>query len=188
METPLLSILICSVPSRCYEFLPNLLRVLNPQCNYKEVELLILTDNRKMSIGEKRNKLKSIAKGKYIVYIDDDDMISDNYVREILLATKNNTDCILFNEWKTVNDREGKIIKYSINYINMKWDNLVTYKTPNSRMAIKKELVENIDFLHQNNNEDDEWGERILPLLKTEFVIDKILYFYKFDLDNTTVN
>lgn len=188
MKTPLLSILICSIPERTYKYLPELLRVLNPQCNYPEVELLILTDNKKMSIGEKRNKLKDLAKGKYIVYVDDDDLVSDNYVREILLATKKDTDCILFDEWKTVSEKEGKLVKYSIKYSNMKWDEKIMYKTPNSRMVIKKEIVENINFLHMNNYEDDEWGLRILPHIKTEFNIDKILYYYKFDLDNTSVN
>ena len=38
-----------------------------------------------MSVGEKRNKLIHMAKGEYFSFIDDDDLVSEEYVDQGLL-------------------------------------------------------------------------------------------------------
>lgn len=180
-----LSILICSIPSR-YDKLLRILNILSPQCNKEQVELLVITDNRKRSIGEKRNDLKNLAKGRYIVYVDDDDIVSTSFVRELLIGIKYNKDCIVFKEEKIIGNIK-EIINYSISYdsIIKKIGNNV-YKKPNSRMCIKKDLVEDINFVNENTQEDDIWGNEISSRLKSEHTIDKVLYYYTSDYNNTS--
>ena len=80
-----LSILVCALEKR-EEFHKTLMPVLGTQkAAFKdEVEILVEIDNGEKSIGTKRNLLLERAKGDYIVFIDDDDMISDTYVSRIL--------------------------------------------------------------------------------------------------------
>ena len=80
----LLSILIATVPTRTETFLPRILAELNRQCHGKDVEVLYLGDFFNMTVGKKRNHLLSISSGLYTTFVDDDDMISENYVDRIL--------------------------------------------------------------------------------------------------------
>ncbi len=55
---------------------------------FSETELEIYSnDNVNISIGEKRNLLLDVAKGKYIAFIDDDDSITEHYFKEIRKGT-----------------------------------------------------------------------------------------------------
>jgi glycosyltransferase involved in cell wall biosynthesis len=182
-----LSILVLSIPERWDKML-KLLNILRPQCNKDDVELLILTDNKKRTIGEKRNEIMSLAKGDYIVFVDDDDMVSNDFVRELLLATRENKDCIVFKELKSKRGRTDMTIHYSINHGDVAktvGDNI--YKKPNSRMCIKRELVKNIKFIDANVSEDDQWGLDISSVLKSETIINKTLYYYFSDYNSTSI-
>ncbi len=173
----ILSILICSLNERI-NYLSSLLQILNPQLlGINDVELLILTDNENMSIGEKRNRLKKMAKGKYIVYIDDDDLISNDYVREIYRACLKEKDCVVFNESRIDINKNEYVLKYRLN-INRDVEHRYE-KYPNSRCVIKKEIADKFDFKNISMDEDDSWGLMLKPYLLTESVIDKVLYFYR---------
>ena len=87
-----LSILICHVPERA-EKLERLMDVLRPQLN-DGVEVLIETDAREMTIGAKRNLLLEKAKGQYVCFVDDDDLVPPYYVAKILEAISKHPDCI----------------------------------------------------------------------------------------------
>ena len=78
-----LSILICTLPER-KAYLARLLGILSPQVIQGKVE--VLTDDTPRGVittGQKRNNLLNRAKGKYIVFIDDDDMVPGHYVNRI---------------------------------------------------------------------------------------------------------
>ena len=47
-----------------------------------EVEVLTELDDGTRSIGEKRNALVESAGGEYVCFVDDDDMVSSDYVGE----------------------------------------------------------------------------------------------------------
>jgi glycosyltransferase involved in cell wall biosynthesis len=51
------------------------------------VEHLILMDNKRRTVGEKRDALLRAAKGNYVAFVDDDDFISPDYVSLILEKT-----------------------------------------------------------------------------------------------------
>ena len=79
---PLLSILISAIPSR-WEMARKLFEGLTRVADQR-VEVLLLFDNKRRSVGEKRQALLDIARGEYVTFIDDDDLVAPGYVSEIL--------------------------------------------------------------------------------------------------------
>ena len=79
------SILICGIPERYHTVQPLLFSLLERQsvARMADVELLYLLDNKRRSVGAKRNALLGEARGEYVSFIDDDDMVSGEYVRRI---------------------------------------------------------------------------------------------------------
>lgn len=69
------------------------------------VEILTLTDNKQRSIGAKRQALLNLAQGKYIAFLDDDDVPSHNYIeRAVSLQMMGLIDVITFNQYVSIND------------------------------------------------------------------------------------
>jgi glycosyltransferase involved in cell wall biosynthesis len=174
----LLSVLIPTVPWR-EEKLQRLLRRLDPQVTRNDVELLVLRDNRSMSIGEKRNKLRTIARGRYLAFVDDDDMVADDYVATILAQVFAGFDVINF----FVNVKghgPSKVCRYGL---TLQHANLETeyHRKPNHLMVWKRELATSVPFVDTSFGEDTLWAEAMGKLAKTEQTIPRVLYTYQFD-------
>lgn len=173
-----LSILICSLEERKEEFLSRILSILVPQIQNKDVEIIILTDNGEMPIGSKRNMSLDVANGKYVCFIDDDDIVSDKYVELVLSKIKDNPDVIVFNAIVTTNGSDIKMARQGMEYVYGEVDG-VYYRLPNHLAIHKKEtMVER--FMDVRTGEDDEWALRRLKEIKTQSRIDEILYHYDF--------
>lgn len=184
-----LSILVLSTHTRRNTFLPKSLEMIYGQLekspHKNEVEVLYLIDNRCMTVGDKRNRIKSIATGEYITFVDDDDRISDNYINEIIAATDYGTDVITFK--CQVSDRSGitKMCFYSNKYKHDFDFGNNCYRIPNPRVVIKKEIAESVQFQNISLGEDYYFGLDIKPLIQTEYFIDKVLYYYDFNESTT---
>ena len=87
-----LSILIPSLEER-RKTLEQLKTELANQIGKRNVEVLSLSDNRQMSIGQKRNMLLTQSTGEYVAFVDDDDMVSPDYIEKVLNALTKNPDC-----------------------------------------------------------------------------------------------
>ena len=83
--TKLLSILTPAVPSR-FGQIEKLMLELHRQIRDLPVEHLVLLDNKRRTVGEKRDALLRAARGEYISYVDDDDYVSNDYVFSLLAA------------------------------------------------------------------------------------------------------
>lgn len=84
MTTPLLSILICTLPDR-RALAADLLTDLDRQITaggYQEAVELLISDKEGVSIGAKRNALVGAANGHYSAFIDDDDRVADTYISD----------------------------------------------------------------------------------------------------------
>ena len=171
-----LSILICSLKSR-ETLLMNLARILKMQGDSR-VEILSIIDNGEISIGEKRNKLLYSAKGEYVCFLDDDDMISPFYIPNILKALEKTPDCVGFKGIITQKNKEQKIFIHSIKYNSWYEENNIYYRCPNHLNPIKKELAISIGFPNLYYHEDQNFSMRIKDLLKTEEFINDPIYFY----------
>lgn len=180
----LLSILICTLPSRQRMF-DSLVRNLSRQVSdgdfYDEVELLSDSDIHK-SIGDKRNDLLHLSKGKFIVFIDDDDEVDIEYIPLIINTIKSNEgiDCIGMKGIITfdgTNERKWIISKQYGSWFER---NDVYYRTPNHISPVKRSIAISKGFSNKNVGEDYDYSMAILPLLNNEVMIEKEIYHYKF--------
>jgi glycosyltransferase involved in cell wall biosynthesis len=177
-----LSLLVCSIKTRSH-FLTALQANLQPQLT-DEVELLVEVDDGEIPIGLKRNRLLHRATGTYIAYIDDDDKVSDTYVKQILAAIKNTPDCVGFKSQRYVDGVPGGTTIYSLRY--NEWRTVVSMKgivyerTPCHLNPVLREKALMVQFPCINFGEDRQYSMDLLPLLKTEEYIDDVLYYYYF--------
>lgn len=179
-ESPLLSILVCSLIERKDIYLSKLLDNLQNQIVGKPVELLVLTDNAKRPVGTKRNDLLKLSSGKYVCFIDDDDRVSNTYVDDILTEIRNwSPDVVVFDAEITFNGTNGKLVKYGREYDYCEKPEAY-YRHPNHLMVHKKENITEF-FKDIKTGEDDEWASRMLPRIVTQSRIDKTLYFYDYN-------
>jgi len=171
-----LSILVCSIHSRKY-FLDRLMSLLEPQL-IEDVEIVIDTDNALKILGTKRNDLVMKAKGDYIVFVDDDDIVPAYYVSETMKALKTNPDCVGFKGERTAKSRNPKVFIHSIKYSEWSEDRQFYYRMPNHWNAVKRVLAIKAGFPEINWGEDHIYSQRLRPLLHSEVFIDKIMYYY----------
>ena len=181
----ILSILVCALTRRA-TIIQTLMSYLLPQIT-PHVELLIAADNGEKSTGEKRNELLSIASGKYIVFIDDDDVVAPGYVALILNAVKNDCDVVGLHLIMTNKGRPGSECR---TYHSLKYRTWYDepdpnspgrrryFRSPNHLNPVKRELALAVKFPTINTGEDHDYSKRLLPLLKTETYIEKPIYFY----------
>jgi len=105
---PLLSILTPAVPRRIHT-LASLSSELETQIGDLPVEHLILVDNKRRTVGEKRDALLRAARGRYVAFVDDDDWINPGYINHILAAIKHEPDVITFLQRAYVDDAESTV-------------------------------------------------------------------------------
>lgn len=190
VKEKLWSILILTLESRKddFEYIYNKLNSQIQNLNLiKDVEILYFSDNKENSVGYKRNELLSRSKSKYISFVDDDDDVSDFYVKYIYDLLLEDNDCVSLNGIITFEGRNPKKFIHSLKYNSYFEKDGIYYRPPNHLNTIKRELVEKIKFPDINKGEDTDWAMNICKsgLLKTESVLDKVVYYYKFSEKTT---
>lgn len=195
-----LTILVPTVPNRLELFYIKIMKELIRQTNkYNDIELISFFDNKKRSIGKKRQEMINLSQGEYIVFIDDDDRIDENYVDEIMIALYNNenTDCVVFDCICRINGGDSKLCKYGIEF---EYGDILEGKEwrgkPSHTMVYKSSIVKNHQYNDMINGEDIDWVIRAYTDIKLQTRIDKILYYYDAEymstsetgeLDDTTI-
>jgi glycosyltransferase involved in cell wall biosynthesis len=178
-----LSILICSLHRRGI-FLDRLKNILKPQVNNR-VEVLCSIDDGRQSIGAKRQKLLEDAQGNYIAYIDDDDLVSSDYVDLVLKSIDKGPDVIgIHLIMKTDGKLSGKTY-HSLKY-NTWFDEpgdepswRYYYRNPNHLNPVKRELALKSGFPGISMGEDRQYSNDLLPYLETEEYIESPIYTYE---------
>jgi len=185
-KKPELSILILTVPNRLSVF-QSLLNDLDQQIGLLPIEVLWLGDNFSQSVGEKRNRLKEMAKGEYWCYIDDDDVLSPDYCSTIIEAIKSNATVITFDGKEYLNGNHTFDFVFSKNN-PQNWKDRqakIHQMVPNHLCVWKKSAAMKEDFLPINLREDHEWGDRMLKHIESEYHVHKCLYHYYFSKETT---
>lgn len=179
----ILSILIPTMTRR-KDYLDRIMGILNPQ-KTDEVEILINNDNGEKTTGEKRNELLDIANGDYIAFVDDDDIVSKDYVKKILQATKTNPDVIGIH----LLHKEDNVLR-GLTYHSLKYDHWWDepsptnpgltnyYRNPNHLNPVKREYALKARFPEINVGEDRSYSQNLLQYLKTEENIESPIYEY----------
>lgn len=200
VRQPVLSVLIATMPKRSWDL--NVLLVAltsqlqditlseqvpsekpslwDPETVYNPPVEILVDASMDYNIGVKRNKLLERATGKYIVFVDDDDEVAPNYLKQLCLATIMDVDCIGISGLITTDGRNQRQWRISKEYGSWYERNGVYYRTPNHISPVKRELALQAGFPEIAFGEDAEYSRRLLPLLKTEVIIPGNLYFYKY--------
>lgn len=190
MKQPQLSILIPSIPSRfkkaqkLYDFLLDKIFAFRD-----EVEIIMLTDNKKMSIGQKQNYLKSMVTGKYFCFLHDDDELVSLW--EIYEATKKNVDVITFDALCFNDDGSTYVVTQGLgNDVehNTKDGKYLNCKRPPFPNCLWHNKFKKYDFPDISYSEDWEWVKQCLTEAETEHHIDKILFKYNFNPKSTAAS
>ena len=146
------------------------------------VEVIINEDNKEISIGNKRQELLEASSGKWVVGIDSDDWISEDYLHDIVMALKNNPqiDHVGFLEDCDINGEKSLSI-FSIRHKHWaeNFDGYDHIRCANPKSVILREKALMIGFEDIRYKEDRVFSEAVTPLLKSEIFIGKPLYFYR---------
>jgi glycosyltransferase involved in cell wall biosynthesis len=181
-----LSILIPSLYTRV-AFLTRLLNILaiqNADCLNK-TEILINTDNRIKKVGAKRNELLQAAKGEYVVFIDDDDTISEDYLLQVFKGINIGVDHVGISMMYQPDKGKHMLVRCSKDYTPCEKDG-VYLRMAQHVCPIKATIAKQIPFTEINFGEDTIYAEKVSKLIKTEHLIDKPIYFYLDRINKTT--
>jgi glycosyltransferase involved in cell wall biosynthesis len=179
-----LSILMLSIPTRFAMMQKLYTKILN-QIGNEDIEILCLIDNKKRTIGDKRNDLVVAARGEYLTFIDDDDDVCDNYISELVIGMKSKSDVIVFNETASFNGENSFTVTPGKEYqneharkVNGRWVDI--RRKPWHWCLWKSSIAKTERVPDMNNGEDELWCRRLLPKIQTQHRINKILRIYRF--------
>jgi hypothetical protein len=188
-EHPLWSILIPTIPQR-EAWLRRLLGVLLPQVEPLggAVEVLAWRNAGERSLGEIRDGLMSNAAGRYVSFIDDDDLVAEFYVAEIMRAviehlgrTGQWPDHVGFQLEYWAAGELAEVCDHSLRH--GRWHRnsemrLVRDFTHLDPILRDKALRGRFAQARRRRAEDRVWCKQVRPFLFTEAYVDKVLYQY----------
>jgi len=183
--TPKLSILIPSVPNRVVTKMLPLYTKLEDQIsrltNPKDVEVLVFLDNKRRSIGYKRESLLYIARGNYVAFADDDDLVEDYYVEEAIKAIDkaDDVDVITFKEQVFINQNGPFELTFKLGYPNNDPVTIPNAKRPPWHCCFwKRKLAQKFHFPDSMYGEDWAWASQVNSVASTSYHIDKFMRTY----------
>jgi glycosyltransferase involved in cell wall biosynthesis len=180
---PLLSVLIPSIPSRLETFMVPLYDYICEQVQAlpdpSQVEVLCVVDNKRRSIGYKRQALLDIARGTYVCWIDDDDRVSEDYIASLVEGCSTGADVVTFRQWVIMNNSQPMPLTFKHGYpVNDPPHPNGFTRPPWHVCPWKRTLAEQGKYPDSMYGEDWEYLQQIIPLAKTSTHIDKFLCTY----------
>jgi hypothetical protein len=169
------SVLIATIPGR-EKSLQTLLTSIREKtsriCPSLRVEICLGFDNRETSIGSKRQKLLTDARGKYMSFIDDDDDITDAYVEDLWQTFTTGADVMRIR---------GQIKQYTfVHSLDVKLTDMMATRTvppvfqrpPNHLNPMLTDIAKFIPFKNATRGEDLDWTIQLSKsnLLRKEYI------------------
>lgn len=149
-----------------------------------DVEVLYYEDEKGAhSIGNKRNKLKDLARGKYIAYIDSDDRIGPNYFKHAFAGIECDVDACGLTGIITEDGKNPKKFVHSMLYESWYEKDNVYYRNTNHLNVLKKSIADQVFFPDINQGEDHSYSKQLKEknLITVEYWDEnEILYYYDF--------
>lgn len=179
---PRLSILIATVGEREERF-KRLVEVLKPQVESygDKIEVLVFWNNCEKSIAEIRQSLIEEARGVYVAFVDDDDMVPDYYCDRIMNALQTNPDQVGWVQQLYWDGVKTKPTFHSIKYDGWSEDVNAYYRECSHLNPIKREIALKIPFTGYDGPEDLNWAQRVASFVDTEEYIDDVMYLYYYN-------
>lgn len=184
-----LSILIPSLESRVKmlgALVAELARQVVDAGAHGEVEILTAPDKGEKTVGAKRNELIERAKGDFVVFVDDDDGVAEDYVFQILEAITQNPeiDCVGMRAIMTRGETEHqRQVVYSLHYPGGFESGGIYYRPPCHLTPVRRGIANQFRYGDVSLGEDANWSNNVAgrKVMKKEFFVDKILYHYRFN-------
>jgi hypothetical protein len=184
MKQPRLSILIPSIQSRT-ELALALIKKIQKELPFDDVEILMLLDNKQKSIGEKRENLVQCSTGKFFMFLDDDDDF-ENLI-DVYNASLENVDVISFKSLCRNNDGSHFIVTHRLkSEVEHNCDENGRYtdcNRPPFHNCAWNSYYKKFHFPFVNYGEDWGWLKQFVSEAKNEYHIDKVIYKYNFDIN-----
>lgn len=169
MPTPKFTIMVLTQPTRSM-WVERLLRYVTPQISeYRnDVELLVHMCDYSRSVGYNRQHLRESAQGNYSCYIDDDDLVADDYVERVLEAMETDIDYVgyyleRYDDGQFTGRFKHSLAEGNISHVNPIKTDLALTQTMSGGFG-----------------EDRRWWNplRESGLVQTEHFINETMYFY----------
>lgn len=171
-------------------FFARLMRRLQPQVDAADgrVAVYALEDSGAESIGAKRQRmLESAGESgeRWFCFIDDDDLVSVDYVPSILEALDKDPDVVGFRH---LYYEDGKFKGRSMTSVRCKnWrtemqpdGTALHFRTPNHLNPVRTPMALSIGYKPMQAGEDADYSDRLFkqyPNMREEF-IDRVMYLY----------
>ena len=183
----LLSVLIPGTPRRMATHGRAIVEKLNHQAEHLPVEVLYLLDNKRRSVGHKRQALLDIAKGSYVTFCDDDDDVSASYCAEIIngiqtyaLKHAREADVITFDQQCDVAGHMG-LVSFGLGNPNDRFlPNGVTLRNAWHICAWRRDIAQTARFPDLMDGEDWAWAQQLCAKATTSHHIARVLHYYFF--------
>ena len=182
--------MILSLIIPCYNsepYIDELMKSLLPQVT-DEVEVIVIDDgsdfpylstksfvkvyrtNENKGVSAARNLGMKKAKGKYIAFIDSDDIVAADYIKKILEKLESDPDTIYLS-WRTINGKAGKIIESAEDEFNP-WNRCVWNR------VFKVSWLNGLRFNEDMQvAEDDDFLKRLPEEKKKEYISEYVYYY-----------
>lgn len=182
-----LSILVPTVPSRIETFYPKIMNELNRQVGENpEIEILAFYDNKRRSVGSKRNALIELSRGEFICFVDDDDEVAEDYIEKIvqMIDRHPDSDVVVFDVLCTIDGAQKQYCRYGIE-LEYTTDHNNWYGKPAHTHVWRREIARMAHFSERPCGEDIDWVSEAWPRVKIQHKIEKVLYYYNFNEKTT---
>jgi glycosyltransferase involved in cell wall biosynthesis len=174
-----LTVLIPTTPSR-FALLNTLLGVFAKQIRDTTIEVIIYPDQHTHTIGEKRNSLLEQARGKFLVFVDDDDMIHPQFCETLnrIIVHKPNIEYIGYGMKRYFDGVQQSTAYRSIKYPRCYHDEHGSYRHISHTNPILSSIAKQFKFLPINKGEDTDWCKKIFKSkkIKHEFFYNGWMY------------
>lgn len=186
----MLSIIMITVPERSKDF-KRLKKKVQDQIDYcnlihptlGQVEIIEVNTpkviNGGPSIGKKREMGLKQAKGEYVIWLDDDDNISPDYVEQVLRLANKGADVCTFNNiskfehfWMVV------VMDLKTRHDDQAKPGIIN-RRPYHVCAWRRSMIADIEFIDANKDEDTSFITEALKRAKTQVRVDNILHEYR---------
>lgn len=145
----------------------------------KEPKKITLIQQKNKGVAKTRNESIQIAKGKYIMLIDNDDFIDKDYIETFVKEIEEHDDDVVMGGYRRPNE-QGKIIK-KLQLPNEPWGKFMIF-APWARIYKKEYLIKNdIKFLPTNIGEDVFFNIQAMLMSKKIKIINYIGYNWFFN-------
>jgi len=184
-----LSILIPTLYERLGTCFPSLSASLMSQIGERtDIEILGLMDNKRRTVGVKRQNLLDMAQGEFIVYLDDDDRTSEDYISSIMNEIDNHDaseiDAILFQvQYTHLGTGKQMLCMYDKAFKDRGVGGDGIWRGPPCHIhVIRSDIAKTVQWISEDSMvEDYMWSNGVAAKIDKQIKIERPLYFYDFN-------